>query len=71
MEFEETHKEFFERMEKKIARKEKMTPEEILKVIKGFSNYLKNKNFNQLRYCQVQEIKKLPKTIDTALIKLK
>lgn len=71
MEFEETNEEFFKRMEKKIARKEKMTSEEILRVIKGFSNYLKNKNFNQLRYCQVQEIKKLPAQIDIAIQKIK
>ena len=71
MDFEETHEEFFKRMEKKIARKEKMTPKEILRVIKGFSNYLKNKDFNQLKYCQVQEIKKLPAQIDVAIQKIK
>lgn len=68
---EETNEEFFKRMEKKIATKGKMTPKEILRVMKGFSNYLKNRDFNQLRYCQVQEIKKLPKIIDSALKKLK
>lgn len=71
MEFEETNEEFFKRMERKIRKKEQMTGEDVLRVIKGFSNYLKNRDFNQLRYCQVQEIKKLPKIIDTALIKLK
>lgn len=71
MEFQESHEEFFKRMEKKIATKEKMTPEEILRVIKGFTGYLKRKDFNQLRYCQVQEIKKLPAQIEIAIQKIK
>ena len=71
MEFEETNEEFFKRMERKINKKEKMSPEEILRVVKGFLGYIKKKDFKRLNYYQVQEIKKLPAQIDIAIQKIK
>ena len=57
----------FKEIEKKLKKKEKLSIEEIMFVIKGFGNYIKKKDFKQLNYYQVQELKQIPKQIDNAL----